>query len=252
MLSKNCKQERVLCIFQLECQDEVADLAVVAGHWVTAHHMVHIEGKWLQVRMAPGAAIHRGHPCKVVYNVVLEKGANMILAGPLPGGLGGTLTTTLGFTLKPHSIDKPSYSATHVQTLVDLPNFMTGRLRWKPSGVVQSDGGTLGLHTSLLYPLNGSVHCHGTEAPGRPPPGRVAEQSRMTSRLDLANIPLHGLLAIPEELLACILILSSGTVDGFAGHDLCWGKLRSMSRTSLSCRRTVQVALDLRGEPMTA
>jgi len=84
----------------------------------------------------------------------------MILAGPLPGGLGGTLSTTLCFTLKPHSTDEPSYSATHIQTLADLQNFTTGRLRWKPSGIVQSDDGTLGLHTSLLYPVNESVHRH--------------------------------------------------------------------------------------------
>jgi len=62
------------------------------------------------------------------YNVVLEGGANMALARPLPGGQGGTLSTTLGFTIKPHSTDEPFYSAIHMQTLADLPNL----LRWEP------------------------------------------------------------------------------------------------------------------------
>jgi len=80
------KQEKVLCIFQVECQEQMADFVEVAGHWVTAHHTNHIQGEWVQVRLAPGATLHRDHPCKVVYNVVLEGGANMALAGPLPGG----------------------------------------------------------------------------------------------------------------------------------------------------------------------
>ena len=60
----NRKREEVLCIFQVECQEQVADLVEVAGHWVTAHHTIHIQGKWVQARLAPGATLHRDHPCK--------------------------------------------------------------------------------------------------------------------------------------------------------------------------------------------
>ena len=60
----------------------------------------------------------------------------MALAGRLLGGQGGILSTTLGFTLKPHSTDEPSYNAIHMQTLADLSNISTGRLRWEPWGII--------------------------------------------------------------------------------------------------------------------